>query len=159
LIGLDQNFNGSAGNYAASVLSLDVTMTVRGLFGEKSGRWVDFHQAIGAERIQARLHYLKQYWARQVEDEKRIRFTASFDPRLSCAALGFDISGEKWVDIFKALRENANIRISGAWIDGEHGKPETWREIVLVSPAIFTRLLNWTNTLQNSRESSMGRRW
>jgi isopenicillin-N epimerase len=102
------------------------------------GQMLDFHQAIGADRIQARLHYLKQYWARQVEEEKNIRFTASFDPRLSCAALGFDIPGKKWVDISKALRENGKIRISGAWIDGDYGKPGTWREIVLVNPAIFT---------------------
>lgn len=102
------------------------------------GQMADFHQAIGAERIQARLHYLKQYWARQVEEEKKTRFTASLDPRLSCAALGFDIPGKKWVDISKALRENGKIRISGAWIDGEYGKPETWREIVLANPAVFT---------------------
>jgi selenocysteine lyase/cysteine desulfurase len=102
------------------------------------GQMVDFHQAIGAERIQARLHYLKQYWAGQVEEEKNVRFTASFDPRLSCAALGFDIVGKKWVDVSKPLRENDKIRISGAWIDGEYGKPETWREIMLVNTAIFT---------------------
>ena len=102
------------------------------------GQMVDFHQAIGAERIQARLHYLKQYWASQVADERNIRFTASFDPRLSCGGLGFDIVGKKWVDVAKPLRENDKIRISGAWIDGEYGKPETWREIMLVNPAIFT---------------------
>ena len=54
-------------------------------------------------------------------------------------ALGFDIPGKKWTHISKALRENADIRISGARIDGEYGKPETWREIVLVNPSIFTR--------------------
>jgi hypothetical protein len=44
----------------------------------------------------------------------------------------------KWVDVSKPLRENDKIRISGAWIDGEYGKPETWREIMLVNTAIFT---------------------
>jgi hypothetical protein len=60
------------------------------------------------------------------------------DPHLSCAALGFDIVGKKWVDVSEPLRENDRIRISGAWIDGEYGKPETWREVILVNPAIFT---------------------
>jgi selenocysteine lyase/cysteine desulfurase len=41
-------------------------------------------EAIGAERIQARLHYLKQYWAKEVEQEKGIKFMASLDPNLSC---------------------------------------------------------------------------
>jgi selenocysteine lyase/cysteine desulfurase len=102
------------------------------------GPMLELHEAVGIERIQARLHYLKQYWAHQVEGEKNFRFTASLDPRLSCAALGFDIVGKKWVDVAKPFRETEKIRISGAWIDGEYGKPETWREIILVNPAIFT---------------------
>ena len=104
------------------------------------GPMLDLQEAIGIERIQVRLHYLKQYWARQVEGEKSISFTASIDPRLSCAAFGFDIKGKKWVDVAKPFREQEKIRISGAWIDGEYGKPESWREIILVNPAIFTTL-------------------
>jgi isopenicillin-N epimerase len=102
------------------------------------GQILDFHQAIGPERIQARLHYLKQYWARQVEEEKNIRFTASLGSSPFVRCTGFRHCGKKWVDVSKPLRENDKIRISGAWIDGEYGKPETWREIILVNTAIFT---------------------
>ena len=38
------------------------------------GQMLDLHEAIGIERVQARLHYLKQYWAQQVKSEKNIRF-------------------------------------------------------------------------------------
>jgi selenocysteine lyase/cysteine desulfurase len=56
---------------------------------------LDLLETIGAERIQARLHYLKQYWAKQVEQEDGIKFMASLDSNLSCSLLAFDVSGKK----------------------------------------------------------------
>jgi hypothetical protein len=55
---------------------------------------LNFHEAIGAERIRGRLHFLKRHWAEQVQGEKLARFAASLDARLYLRGVGFDIVGE-----------------------------------------------------------------
>ena len=100
---------------------------------------LDLLEAIGAERIQARLHYLKQYWAKQVEQENGIKFMASLDPNLSCSLLAFEVQGKKWTEVSVPLRKQ-KILLSGAYLEGEFGKRETWREPILSNPAIFTAL-------------------
>jgi selenocysteine lyase/cysteine desulfurase len=116
------------------------------------GQMVDFHQTIGAERIQARLHYLKQYWARQVEDEKKIRFTASLDPRLSCAALGFDIPGKKWVDISKALRENGRFESAAHGSTANMASQKRGEKSSSSIPRFLPGPLSWIATSRNSGE-------
>jgi isopenicillin-N epimerase len=66
---------------------------------------LDLLETIGSERIQARLHYLKQYWAKQMEQEKGIRFMSSLDPNLSCALLAFEVVGKKWEEVSDSLRK------------------------------------------------------
>lgn len=103
------------------------------------GQMLDFREAIGSDRIQARLHYLKRYWAEQVKDEKRLKLLASTDPELSCSLLSFDITGGQLQDITQALWQQYKIMLGGAYVDGEFGKPETWREITLCNTALFTK--------------------
>ena len=44
------------------------------------GQAIDFHNAIGAERKQARLHYLKRYWADQVKNHPNIQINTPLSP-------------------------------------------------------------------------------
>jgi isopenicillin-N epimerase len=104
------------------------------------GQMLDFHEAIGGDRIQARLHYLKRHWAEQVKGEKRLKLLASLDPQLSCSLLSFDVLEGKRVDVTRPLWEQSKIMLGGAYVDGEFGKPETWREITLCNTALFTTL-------------------
>jgi selenocysteine lyase/cysteine desulfurase len=104
------------------------------------GQMLDFHQAIGSDRIQARLHYLKRYWAERVKDEKKLKLLASLDPKLSCSLLSFDLNEGKRQDVTQPLWQQHKILLGGAYVDGEFGKPETWREITLCNTALFTTL-------------------
>jgi len=104
------------------------------------GQMLDFHQAIGSDRIQARLHYLKRYWADQVKGEKRLKLLASLDPQLSCSLLSFDLTEGNRGDVTQPLWQQHKIMLGGAYVDGEFGKPDTWREITLCNTALFTTL-------------------
>jgi selenocysteine lyase/cysteine desulfurase len=54
---------------------------------------LDLLETIGPERKQARLQYLKRYWADQFKAEPRVRFGAGLDPADSCATLQVGIDG------------------------------------------------------------------
>jgi isopenicillin-N epimerase len=103
------------------------------------GQMLDFIESIGQERIAARLHHLKLRWAEQIAGVKRIRFTASLDPQLSCSLLPFEVEGQRPRDIITPLRA-AKIILGSAYTRGEFGRPETWRDIVLCNSALFTRV-------------------
>ncbi|MCI0388879.1 MAG: aminotransferase class V-fold PLP-dependent enzyme [Acidobacteria bacterium] len=104
------------------------------------GQMLDFREAIGQQNIQARLHYLKRYWAEQVKDEKRLKLLASLDPQLSCSLLSFDVMGGKRSDVTQPLWEQHKIMLGGAYVKGEFGKLETWQEITLCNTALFHSL-------------------
>jgi selenocysteine lyase/cysteine desulfurase len=101
------------------------------------GQMLDFREAIGQANIQARLHYLKHHWVEQMRDEKRLKLLASSDPALSCSLLSFDVTGGKRQDITQPLWQQHKILLGGAYINGEFGKPESWREITLCNTALF----------------------
>lgn len=58
------------------------------------GSAIDFHQAIGSARKEARLKYLKQYWVDQVKDVDKVRFYTSTKPQFSGALFNFGIDGQ-----------------------------------------------------------------
>ena len=101
------------------------------------GQMLDFREAIGGERIQARHHYLKRYWADRVKDEPRLRLYASLEPELSCSLLAFEVRGKTYAEVTGSLREK-KIGLSGAYINGRFGDHASWREPMLANPALFT---------------------
>ena len=56
------------------------------------GTAVDFHNVIGAKRKEARLRYLKDYWAEKAAKLPKVNFYTSMKPQYSCAIanIGFD---------------------------------------------------------------------
>ena len=52
-----------------------------------------FHDAIGAERKEARLRYLSGYWMNRLKPLSGISFNTSFDPEQFCAIGNFSIEG------------------------------------------------------------------
>ncbi len=103
------------------------------------GQMLDFLQAIGMDRIQARLHYLKKYWTDQISDEKELIFYASPDAGLSCSLFSFDFRNKKLADVSTLLYQNDKILLGGAYLGGSLGKPETWRDVTLCNTALFIR--------------------
>ncbi|MFP4090361.1 MAG: aminotransferase class V-fold PLP-dependent enzyme [Cyclobacteriaceae bacterium] len=96
------------------------------------GQAIDFHQAIGAERKRARLHYLKSYWADKVKDHPNIRINTPLHPDFSCALCNVGIEGMDAVDLNNRLF--ADYRI--------HATPVKWEAIngVRITPHVYTKL-------------------
>jgi selenocysteine lyase/cysteine desulfurase len=57
------------------------------------GEALVFHHAMGTERKEARLRYLRDYWAKALAGVDRIRLNTSLDPRFSCAIGNVRIDG------------------------------------------------------------------
>ena len=57
------------------------------------GEAINFHEAIGSQRKQQRIFYLKNYWATRVKDIPGVKLHTSLDPRFSCAICGVSIEG------------------------------------------------------------------
>lgn len=97
---------------------------------------LDFREAIGGEFIAARLHYLKQRWIEQVKEARNLRWLVSPSPHHSCSLASFEASGNMR-DLALSLWRQHKIMLGGAYVDGEFGKPETWREITLCNTGLF----------------------
>jgi selenocysteine lyase/cysteine desulfurase len=52
-----------------------------------------FHNGIGGDRKAARLRFLKDRWARRLEQNKRVRILTSYDPQQSCGLANFSVEG------------------------------------------------------------------
>jgi isopenicillin-N epimerase len=98
---------------------------------------LDFREAIGGDRIQARHHYLKRYWADQVKDEPALKLYASLEPEMSCSLLGFEVRGRTYAEATRPLREQ-KIGVSGAYINGRFGDRASWTDVIMANPALFT---------------------
>lgn len=54
---------------------------------------VTYHQAIGGARKEARMRYLRDAWAKRLQDNARVRLHTSLDPRFSCGIGTVEIEG------------------------------------------------------------------
>jgi isopenicillin-N epimerase len=57
------------------------------------GEAILFHQGIGPKRKEARLRYLRNYWADQLKGIPKVRFNTSFDENQSCGIANVEIEG------------------------------------------------------------------
>jgi len=57
------------------------------------GEALTFNQGIGAERKEARLVYLRDYWARQLMELEGVRLHTSLEPGLACGIANVEIEG------------------------------------------------------------------
>lgn len=91
---------------------------------------IDFHHAIGSQRKQQRLHYLKTYWCQSLMKHPRIKLHISLNPNYSCALGTFSIDGMKPNDIVAKLFNEYQI----------HTTPINWENVsaVRVSPNVYT---------------------
>ena len=94
------------------------------------GTAVDFHQAIGSARKQARLHYLKNYWAERVRDLPGVHVHTSLKPEWAGAIALFSIDGMKTADIDSQLLGTHKIHTVGIDWENIHG--------IRVTPHVYT---------------------
>jgi selenocysteine lyase/cysteine desulfurase len=96
------------------------------------GYSLDFHNMIGTARKQARLHFLKNYWAEKVKDIPKVKLNTSLDPKYACAIGNFSIQGMEPGDIDNKLLTKYKIHTVGINWENIHG--------VRVTPNVYTSL-------------------
>jgi selenocysteine lyase/cysteine desulfurase len=91
---------------------------------------IAFYEKLGAERKEARLRYLQNYWTNQVRNVNRVNVNTPKDPLRSCAIANVGIEGMKPAEMAKTLLEK--YRIYTVAIDGVgvHG--------CRITPNVFT---------------------
>lgn len=98
------------------------------------GKAIEFHEMIGIERKQKRLHYLKNYWMEKVKDLPGVKLNTSLHPKWGCAIGNVGIEGHKPAELDSFLMDKYKIHTVGIiWenIDG-----------VRVTPNVYTTTKN-----------------
>jgi selenocysteine lyase/cysteine desulfurase len=93
---------------------------------------IDFHNGIGTERKEARLRYLKNYWAEKASRIKGVKLWTSLQKNYSCALALFSIENAKPEDIQQHLF--SKYRIYTVAIEWENIKG------IRVTPHVYTKL-------------------
>ena len=99
---------------------------------QATNKAIDFHQMIGAERKEARLFYLKQYWISQVKDLPGVTINTPLKRGFSCAIGNMAIEGKKAADLDNFLMDKYKI----------HTVPIDWEGVkgLRITPNVYTTL-------------------
>jgi selenocysteine lyase/cysteine desulfurase len=98
------------------------------------GKAIEFHDMIGSERKEQRLHYLKNYWMEKVKDLPGVRINTPLSPRWGCAIGNIGIEGRKPGELDSFLFANYKIHTVGIEWENIHG--------VRVTPNVYTTTKN-----------------
>ena len=95
---------------------------------------IEFHEMIGIERKEKRLHYLKNYWMEKVKDIPGVKLNTSLHPKWGCAIGNVGIEGKKPNELDSFLFTNYKI----------HTVAITWENIVgvRITPNVYTTTKN-----------------
>ena len=93
---------------------------------------MNFQNAIGSERKQKRIHYLKHYWASAIKDIPKVKIHTSLKPAYSCAICGVSITGMTPSELDSQLFTKYKIHTVGI----------VWENIscVRITPHVYTKL-------------------
>lgn len=94
------------------------------------GKAIEFHEMIGIERKEKRLHFLKNYWIEKVKDIPGVKVNTSLHPKWGCAIGNVGIEGKKPNELDSFLMTNYKI----------HTVAITWENIVgvRITPNVYT---------------------
>ena len=95
------------------------------------GEAINFHNAIGPARKQARIHYLKNYWASEVQKIPGVQIHTSLNPAFSCAIAGVSVEGKTIAQLDSELFNTYKIHTVGI----------VWENIscVRITPHVYTK--------------------
>lgn len=98
------------------------------------GKAIEFHEMIGIERKEKRLHYLKNYWMEKVRHLPGILLNTSLHPRWGCAIGNVGVEGRKPGELDNFLLEKYKV----------HTVAITWENIsgVRITPNVYTTTKN-----------------
>lgn len=108
------------------------------------GKAIEFHEMIGSERKEKRLHYLKNYWMEKVQDLPAVVLNTSLDPRWGCAIGNIGIQGKKPAELDQYLFNKYKI----------HTTTIEWENIkgVRITPNVYTTTKNLDLLVKAIRE-------
>jgi selenocysteine lyase/cysteine desulfurase len=94
------------------------------------GKSVEFHQMLGAERKQKRLHYLKNYWMEKVKDVPNVSLHTSLHPKWGGAIGMVSVKDKKAAELDSFLFSKYKL----------HTVAIEWENIkgVRVTPNVYT---------------------
>ena len=92
-----------------------------------------FHQSIGAGRKAARLRYLRERWARRLEQLPGVRTLTSYDPEQSCGIGLLRIDGMDHTKLTNTLWEEHRILVTAIHTGDEY-------QGIRVTPNVYTTL-------------------
>lgn len=98
------------------------------------GKALEFHEMIGSERKEKRLHYLKNYWMEKVKGLPKIKLNTSLDPKYGCAIGNVAVEGKKPAELDSFLFNNYKIHTVGIEWENIHG--------VRITPSVYTTTAN-----------------
>ena len=96
------------------------------------GTAIDFHNAIGGKRKEARLRFLKDYWTEKVYKLPKVKFASSLKPNFSCAIANIGIEGWEAQQIEAKLFEKYKIHTVSIVHKNVNG--------IRVTPNVYTSL-------------------
>jgi selenocysteine lyase/cysteine desulfurase len=98
------------------------------------GKAIEFHEMIGIERKEQRLHYLKNYWMEKVKNVSKVKLLTSLNPKWGCAIGMIAIEGKKPAELDNYLFANHKI----------HTTTIEWENIkgVRITPNVYTTTKN-----------------
>ena len=96
------------------------------------GEAINFHEAIGGKRKEARIGYLKNYWASRAAQIPKVKLHTSLNLNYSCAICGVSVQGLTPAQLEAALFDKYRIHTVGI----------VWENIscVRVTPHVYTRI-------------------
>lgn len=95
---------------------------------------LDFHEMIGNERKEKRLHYLKNYWFDKVKNIPRVKLHTSFSPKWGCAIGNVSVEGKKPEELDGFLLDKYKVHTVGINWENIHS--------VRVTPNVYTTAKN-----------------
>src|SRR5687767_171294 len=107
----------------------------RPMFIEQAiGKAIEFHEMIGSERKEKRLHYLKNYWMERVKNIPKVKLNTSFDPKWGCAIGNVAVEGKKPGELDNFLMDKYKIHAVAIDWENIHG--------VRITPNVYTTTKN-----------------
>lgn len=95
---------------------------------------IEFHEMIGSERKEKRLHYLKNYWMEKVRSIPKVKLNTSLDPKWGCAIGNVGIEGKKPVELDNFLYDKYKVHTVGIVWENING--------VRITPNVYTTIKN-----------------
>ncbi len=108
------------------------------------GHAIDFHNAIGSERKEKRLRYLKNYWVERVQDIPGVYLNTSLEEEQSCALANFGVESMNPADICSSLFKRKSVYVIAINHDDFKG--------VRVTPHVYTSLSDLDLLVQGVKE-------